>query len=197
MTRTLVHKVDSLRVQRLKATLQRERLPLSEQDYGRLKQELRMPYLLFFKILRVTGLRQAEVFPLTPERLRRDGPDHWLSIKRAKKKDARWEEVALNPEVAEELHGWIAAHAMSKQQTIFMFSRRRFEELVSAAGDRALGRRVTPHMLRWLYETEVQQRGLTTGQTAALMKVSEAVVSKHYTKFSSGQLQTIARSVQG
>lgn len=144
--------------------------PLTQEEYELIKQQIpSYKYLLLVRLLRATGLREAEVMRLCPEHLERRGPDLYLLVRRGKKRKLEYEAVAVHPEVATELLQWVQGNALRPGESLWPYKAKIFQRTFRRAAWAALGRRVTPHSLRKLYAKNLLDAGLPLAAVAKLL----------------------------
>lgn len=126
---------------------------LTQEDYVALKGAMpHYKYLLLVKLLRATGLREAELLRLHPEHIQRQGPDVLLLVRRGKQQGlVHWEQVPLHPELAQELIAYVVGNQLKSGLPVFPFHPRSFQRAFVEAARKALGRYARPHDLRHLY----------------------------------------------
>ena len=147
-----------------------KREPLSQQDYELIKANLkRYDTLLLAKVLRCTGLREAEVMRLTPELIVSEGPYTYILTIRGKKKLKEWERVPLHPEVATELVAYARRGGIKPGSPVFTCSKSTFQKHFRGAARLALGRDAHPHQLRKLYATDLINQGLPIAAASKLL----------------------------
>ena len=153
-----------------------EEEPLTEEAYTAIKAALavdRRPYaygyLLLTKVLRNTGLRQAEVLRMGTEHVMEDGPRVLMLIQRVKKRKPVWERIPLHPELGAELLAYIRGQGLIPGRPIWPFKARIYQRVFRAASEAALGLVHTPHSLRHLYTKTLIDEGVPVVVTAALL----------------------------
>jgi integrase len=146
--------------------------PLTQTEYELLKAAFTCYRdILICKVLGGTGLRISELLRVTPEHLGYDGPDGFLFIRRGKQrnKKTRWEKVYLPATLAVELRDYIKGNAIQPGQRVFPISDRAVRYAFEKAGCQALGKSVSPHMLRHLYVSWCIDNGLPVPTTSKMV----------------------------
>lgn len=150
--------------------------PLSLSDYNALKEAMiegkstDARNVLLCKMLFGTGLRIAEVLRLTPETIQSNGPETSILVRRGKKRGkAQWESLPLHPELGLALKSFAEANLTRLTDPIFKVKARQVENIFKAAGIRALGHQVQPHMLRKLYAKTLLDNGLPAPAAAKML----------------------------
>lgn len=189
----------------------REKQPLSQAEYEAIKAALPTHRdLLFFKLLRGTGLRIAEALRMTPFLLRRDGPHVCYLVRRGKtvrvgkpgkagKKGQtfRHDVVPLHPELATEILGYIDGNRIRDHQEVFDVSKRQLERVFKAAAIAAFGRPANPHQLRALYTKGLIDAGIPMEQASPMLGHSDPrTTRRHYYDLTLEERVEINRSVK-
>jgi integrase len=170
--------------------------PLSQSDYERIKAHLpEYKYLLLTKVLRNTGLREAEVMRRTAEYFYQDGPFHFIRTTRGKKKgEPVWEDVALHPEVGLEVQAYIKGNGIRPGQLVFAFTPRQYQRVFREASLQAIHRPAKPHQLRHLYTKTLVDGGVPIAVAQKMLgHEDEKTTLKHYYDLTREERSEIAR----
>jgi integrase len=184
------------------AIIEHEDEPLDQPAYEAIRRELASKpqayhWLLLTKVLRASGLREAEVMALTPGHVQQEGPDYMLSVRRGKRRDGstKYERAPISPEVGAELMAYMSR--IPRAQRIWPFTARAFQLAFRAAAIRATGQPHHPHELRALCGKDLLDQGYPLEVVSKMLgHTSVATTQKWYLRFTSRERGSIMRNVR-
>lgn len=180
--------------------------PLSQPDYEAIVRYMaskRMAeWLLLTRILRATGVREAEALRIQPEHVERIGPNTFLLVRRGKQRIKgeripKFERVSLNADVAFMLDGYMNSHRVARGFHIFEHKARAYQIAFRAASIAVTGEAHHPHELRRLFAVELFKQGYTAEQVAHLLgHASTKTTMLWYFEFTKADKIEISESVR-
>jgi len=180
--------------------------PLDQADYEAIisyfARTRHAEWLLLTRILRATGLREAEVMRLTTSLVEHNGPETHLLVIRGKQrlkdgKRPKYERVALLYSVAMELDAYIASHRLPPEWPIFQHKARAYQYAFNKACLAATGSAHHPHELRGLYCVDLLEQGQPLAVVSKMLgHSSEATTLKYYNRLTSKQRNQINQGVR-
>lgn len=137
---------------------------------------------LMAKVLRATGLRISEFLRLEVRHYSLAGPDFYLLVKRAKKrqKQGEYERIYLPPGLGVELRDYIRGNHLQEGQRVFPMTARNFGYICTRAGWKALGRPLHPHELRHLFVKTLIDGGVPVMAASKLVGHSDPKITQQW-----------------
>ncbi|MEK9895633.1 MAG: site-specific integrase [Burkholderiaceae bacterium] len=176
--------------------------PLDQTAYEAIKRALAIRpgqyhWLLLTKVLRASGLREAEVMALTPSHIERSGPDYYLSVRRGKRRDKsdRYERAPISAEVGAELLGYCIRVDM--RQRIWHQTPRAYQLAFRRAAIEATGQPHHPHELRALCAKDLLEQGYPLEVVSKMLgHTSTDTTRRWYLRLTSAERGAIMRNVR-
>lgn len=176
--------------------------PLSVPEYQKLKAALvrgkrtDTRNILILRMLFATGLRISELLRLTPSMILQEGPDTSIYIYRGKKEKQAWELLPLEPTVGADLVSFIRGNQIKPGELVFRLSRVSVYLILKDAGNRSLGKPISPKQLRQLYIKAQLERGVSIEAVAKMVgHVDIRTTMAHYYNLTKEQRQEINRGL--